>query len=37
MTQAMERLGAHVMNGVELRVDSIGRSLELPPPKFGQP
>lgn len=37
MTRTMERLGTKVMSGVEVRVDSIGRSLELPPPEFGQP
>ncbi|HTN88963.1 MAG TPA: tetratricopeptide repeat protein, partial [Sorangium sp.] len=37
MTRTMERLGKKVMSGVDVKADSIGRSLELPPPKFGQP
>jgi hypothetical protein len=37
MTRTMERLGSKMMSGVELKVDSIGRSLELPPPKFDKP
>ena len=37
MTRTMERLGSKVMSGVELKVDSIGRSLELPPPQFDKP
>ena len=37
MTRTMERLSKKVMTGVDVKVDSIGRSVELPPPKFGQP
>ena len=37
MTRAMERVGSKVMTGAKSKVDSIGRSMELPPPKFGNP
>jgi tetratricopeptide (TPR) repeat protein len=37
MTRTMERLGNKVMTGVNTKVDSIGRTVELPPPTFDKP
>ncbi len=37
MTRTMERLGDKVMTGVNTKVDSIGRTVELPPPNFDKP
>ncbi|HEU6450291.1 MAG TPA: tetratricopeptide repeat protein [Gemmatimonadaceae bacterium] len=37
MTRTMERLGSKVMTGVNTKVDSIGRTVELPPPTFDKP
>jgi tetratricopeptide (TPR) repeat protein len=37
MTRTMERLGNKVMTGVSTKVDSIGRTVELPPPTFDKP
>jgi hypothetical protein len=33
----MERLGTKVMAGVDVKVDSISRAVELPPPSFDKP
>jgi hypothetical protein len=37
MTRTMERLGNKVMAGVDVKVDSISRAVELPPPSFDKP
>ncbi len=37
MTRTMEQLGDKVMVGVDSKLDSIGRAVELPPPTFGKP
>ncbi len=37
MTRTMERLGNKVMAGVNVKVDSISRAVELPPPSFDKP
>jgi hypothetical protein len=37
MTRTMERLGDKVMTGVNTKVDSIGRTVDLKPPTFDKP
>jgi tetratricopeptide (TPR) repeat protein len=37
MTRTMERLGSKVMAGVDVKLDSLSRKVELPPPTFGKP
>ena len=37
MTRTMERLGTKVMAGVDVKLDSLSRKVELPPPTFGKP
>ena len=37
MTRTMERMGTKVMAGVDVKVDSLGRKVELPPPNFDKP
>ena len=37
MTRTMERLGNKVMAGVDVKIDSISRAVELPPPTFDKP
>jgi hypothetical protein len=33
----MERLGNKVMAGVDVKLDSLGSKVELPPPNFDKP
>jgi len=37
LSRTMERMGNKVMTGMDTKLDSIGRSVELPPPTFGKP
>jgi tetratricopeptide (TPR) repeat protein len=37
MTRTMEQLGKKVMAGVDVKVDSLSRKVELPPPTFDKP
>jgi hypothetical protein len=37
LTSTMERLGNKVMAGANVKADSIGRTVELPPPTFDKP
>lgn len=37
LTRTMERLGSKVMTGVDTKVDSLGRTVELAPPTFDKP
>lgn len=37
MTRTMDRLGQKVMTGVDTKVDSISRTVKLPPPTFDKP
>jgi hypothetical protein len=37
LSRTMERMGSKVMTGVDSKLDSIGRSVELPPPTFDKP
>jgi NADP-dependent 3-hydroxy acid dehydrogenase YdfG len=37
ITRTMERLGNKVMAGVDVKLDSLGSKVELPPPNFDKP